>query len=167
MFTGLTTEQIAGWIARQYERWLAWAEAQGPAWLTLPTGNPRFPTCGHIFVHAFTPMHRYADMAQGAPPVDDAGVDCTDWPTVAAWVRRCFTRYQDALATLTPERASKIVEFPTRSAGVFKVSAGGFFFHACTHCFWHLGGLAALLRREGINPPPASDLLFWLRDNGL
>lgn len=167
MSTGLTHVQLAAWLTEQLASWLKWAGNRDSTWLSLPTGNPRFPSCGHIFAHAFTPLHRYADQLAGVPPVDDNDLDCADWATLSAWAQTCLERYEAVCEKLTVDEATRQHDFLTRSAGTIRASVGGTLFHAGTHCFWHLGGLAHLLRREGNDPPQRSDLLFWLMQHGL
>jgi uncharacterized damage-inducible protein DinB len=148
------------WLAYQLELWNEWARSRDDvAWLALPTGNPTFPTAAAMLAHAFTPLHRYSDQVLGveaiAPPTLDAG-----WPPLHAWAQTCLGRHAQACTAVLAD-PQRVVDFKTRSAGILTATAGIALTHAATHCFWHLGGVAHLLRAAGIAPPQHSDLIFW------
>lgn len=160
--TGIELLELNGWLASQLEGWRAWAAERSDAtWLSLPTGNERFATCGELFRHAFTPLRRYSDQAAGREPADDSGIDPADWAALLTWANDCLEHHRQCSAALDPAAAEEVLEFKTRSAGVIHVSRRLALAHAATHCFWHLGGIAQLLRHGGTAPPQRSDLIFY------
>jgi|GEM_PF-4251360 len=161
MDNGISALELNGWLAWQLDKWAIWAENREPAWLATPTGNPNWPAVGELFVHAFTPLHRYADQLAGKEPVDYPQLPAADWPAILAWAKECLARHEAVCADVMPERGIDIFEFATRAAGEYSVPVRLALSHAATHCYWHLGGIAQLLRARGIDPPQGSDLLFW------
>jgi uncharacterized damage-inducible protein DinB len=149
------------WIGYQLDSWIDWAEGQGEDWLAWPTLNERNPKFGHLFIHAFSPMHRYADQVVGDEPADDSHLNADSWIAVQMWARQCLGRHRDVCAGLQVGEAERMVRFMTRTVGELHVSIGECLTHSCTHCFWHLGGMAHMLRLGGIAPPQHSDLIFW------
>lgn len=159
---GITLLELNGWLQSQLDGWLSWAEEAGDrSWLALPTGNERFPTVGTLFRHAFTPLHRYSDQAASAEPVDDSAIDPADWAQLSAWAATCLARHHSVCSGLDATQADHPLSFATRSAGTLTVPRRIALTHATTHCFWHLGGIAHLLRANGIAPPQRSDLIFY------
>ena len=110
--------------------------------------------------HAFTPLHRYSDQIAGVEPLDDSSIPIDDWSALShhAWV--CLRRHRGVCAEVAPSDWQRVIEFKTRSAGILRVSAALALTHAATHCVWHLGGVAHLLRSQGVEPPSRSDLIF-------
>ncbi|MBN2080807.1 hypothetical protein JW859_01235 [bacterium] len=161
MDNGISALELNAWLVWQLDKWAIWAENREPAWLATPTGNPDWPELNGMFVHAFTPLHRYADHLAGDEPVEYPQLPPADWPAALAWARRCLARHEQVASDLLPERGLELFEFKTRVAGTFTVPVRLALSHAATHCFWHLGGIAQLLRARGIDPPQGSDLLFW------
>lgn len=153
---------LNAWIAYQLSNWEDWARGHDGAWLSLPTGNPAFPALGVFFRHAFTPLHRYSDQACGVEAADDSGVDASVWPDLTAWAWQCVSRHAECLGGMEPAWLDRPLRFKTRSAGELEATVGGALAHAATHCIWHLGGIAHLLRQQGIAPPGRSDMIFWL-----
>lgn len=161
---GISLMEMNGWLTAQLAAWRAWAADQpGSDWLTIASGNERFTDCGTLFRHAFSPLHRYSDQAVASEPVDDSHVDPADWEALSAWAETCLARHREVCADLErqPERGIEPLVFRTRSAGELCVERRLALAHAATHCFWHLGGIAQLLRARGIAPPQRSDLIFF------
>jgi uncharacterized damage-inducible protein DinB len=159
--TGLELMELNAWLTSQQAEWKAWGADRDAAWLELPTGNERFPTLGAMFRHAFTPLHRYSAQAIAATPPDDAHIGTSDWQALIEWAETGLTSHRGACAVQTADTAEQVHTFQTRSAGPIAIQARLALAHAATHCFWHLGGIAHLLRREGIAPPQRSDLLWF------
>lgn len=151
---------LCRWLARLLEQWDAWAAPRNPEWLGLPTGNPAFPAIGDFMRHAFTPLHRYSDQVLGAEPFDDSALDSRDWAALKSHAKACLARHAEACTATTGSDWARQIEFRTRSAGILKVGTADALTHAATHCVWHLGGVAHLLRAAGIEPPQRSDLIF-------
>jgi uncharacterized damage-inducible protein DinB len=160
----LVIQGLNEWIAYQLRNWQDWARERDASWLGLATGNEKFPTLGHLFQHAFSPLRRYTDQAAGLPPTDDAHISAADWTQLTAWAWECLNAHRDLLLGFEPGWLDRPLEFTTRGAGVLRATVGGALTHAATHCVWHLSGTAHLLRSQGIAPPGRSDLLFWLAD---
>jgi uncharacterized damage-inducible protein DinB len=164
---GIELLELNDWLASQLAAWQEWAaERREQRWLELETGNERFPTCGALFRHAFTPLRRYAAQAAGNPPPDDSHVDPSDWQQLAAWAGESLAVHRDVCAGLTAAQADEVLGFVTRSAGTLAVARRMALAHAATHCFWHLGGIAQLLRASGTAPPQRSDLIFYAGQAG-
>jgi uncharacterized damage-inducible protein DinB len=157
----LSLLDLSAWIGYQLEQWAAWAESRDEEWLTWPTLNERYPTLGNLYIHAFSPLHRYADQVVGDDPADDTGLNIHAWIAVHTWAQQCQQRHYSVCAGLALDDATRMIHFRTRSAGVLYVSVGEALTHACTHCFWHLGGIAHLLRLAGTAPPQGSDMILW------
>jgi len=158
----LSLLELNTWISYQLDQWVAWTEQQGEDWLSWPSLNERNPTLGHLFIHAFSPMHRYADQVIGQPPADDAQLHADSWVAIQLWARQCLARHREVCTGLAAGEAARMVRFQTRTVGELHVSVGECMTHACTHCFWHLGGIAHMLRLGGTTAPPQhSDLIFW------
>ncbi|MCC7478144.1 hypothetical protein IT575_06760 [bacterium] len=151
---------LNAWLDYQLGRWELWARERDNSWLGLPSGNPAFPTMGHFMRHAFTPLHRYSDQIAGSDPLDDSTVATDDWHVLIAHAKACIDRHREVCSSQQPEDFSRMVEFKTRSAGILHKSRGLALTHAATHCVWHLGGVAHMLRSQGIEPPGRSDLIF-------
>jgi uncharacterized damage-inducible protein DinB len=149
------------WIGYQLDKWVEWTEANGEDWLTWPTLNERYPTIGQLFIHSFSPLHRYSDQVVGAEPADDTQLHADSWVAVQLWARLCLERHREVCGGLKTGDAARMVRFQTRTVGELHVTIGECLTHACTHCFWHLGGIAQMLRLAGTTPPQHSDLIFW------
>lgn len=150
------------WLGYQLGNWQDWAREREAGWLALATGNAQFPTIGHFFRHAFSPLHRYADQAAGQDAADDSAVDPADWAALTAWAWQCLERHHDLLLEFEPGWLDRDMRFKTRSAGLLETTVGGALAHAATHAVWHLGGITHLLRSQGITPPQRSDMILWL-----
>ena len=158
---GLELLELNDWLTSQLATWKTWGEGRDPAWLELPTGNERFETLGELFRHCFTPLHRYSATAIAQTPPDDSHISPSDWPALLKWAAAGLEQHRAACAAQTPESAETVMTFQTRSAGPITLRARHALAHAGTHCFWHLGGIAQLLRRADIAPPQKSDLLWY------
>lgn len=160
----LGCEELANWLYWQLESWNSWAATRDPGWLALPTGNSGFPDLRIMLAHAFTPLHRYSDQALGVDPIAPPDMSAASWHELYGWGATCLKRYAQAVLAVSTAAPEAIVNFQTRSAGVLHVKARLALAHAATHCFWHLGGVAHLLRQAGLEPPQRSDLIFWARE---
>jgi uncharacterized damage-inducible protein DinB len=159
---GVELLELNDWLSTQLNNWQDWAAAQDSAdWLSTPTGNERFSTIGELFRHAFSPLHRYSDQAAHSDPVDDSHVDPDKLDALLDWARVCLARHRDVIAAVSLDSGHETLIFRTRSAGELHVPSRMALAHAALHCFWHLGGIAQLLRVNGITPPQRSDLIFW------
>lgn len=159
---------ITGWLLYQLEAWCKWAAGRDEAWIQHPTGNERHPTLGRLFLHAWTPMHRYADQMLGSVRADAPDPPPEDFTGLDAWAGQCLQRFEEA-ARLLPALADRSPRtYLTRSAGELKATPYEVLMHAALHCIWHLAGLAHLLRQAGIAPPPNLDLILFanLRHSG-
>ena len=159
--SGVNLIELNDWLDSQLNTWDAWAKTSTHSWTSLSTGNERFPDLGLMFRHAFTPLHRYSDQALASDPADDSSVETSEWQPLYDWARTCLSRHREACLQLDPTRVDEMLEYRTRSAGSFRVSRRHALTHAATHCFWHLGGIAHLLRAQSIPPPQHSDFLFF------
>jgi uncharacterized damage-inducible protein DinB len=159
---GISVASLRGWIGWQLDKWVTWAEAQpDAAWLAVETGNTGHPTVGAMLVHAFSPIRRYAERTLGQEPFDDSAVRSFEFEEFAEFARECLAIHARAAAGFAAIDARQPTKYMTRSAGEWTVTAEEAFVHSLTHCFWHLGGIAQLLRSHGIAPPQFSDLLFF------
>jgi uncharacterized damage-inducible protein DinB len=159
---GIELLELNDWLDRQLAAWDAWAaERTDEAWLALPTGNERFPTVGELYRHCFSPLLRYSAQAAENPPPDDSHIDPRSWAALHGWAVEALGNHRTVCSSVTRENADAVLPFTTRSAGVLSVTRRMALAHAATHCFWHLGGIAHLLRLSGIAPPQRSDLLFY------
>jgi uncharacterized damage-inducible protein DinB len=158
---GPTLAELSAWIGGVLDSWEAWMTSRDSEWLLWPTENERFPTIGHYFVHAVSPMHRYCDQLDGHDPADDSHINVHSWIAVSTWARQCQQRHHATCLALEPRIASTVVQFQTRSAGPLAVSAGEALLHAMTHCYWHLGGISHMLRLGHVAPPGHGDFIFW------
>jgi uncharacterized damage-inducible protein DinB len=157
--------ELNGWLTSQLSGWEAWAGEAGTDWLKLDTGNERFPTVGELFRHAFSPLRRFTFDANGRP-ADDSAVDATDWKALLGWARMSLELHREACLLLLPDTADEILELTLRSGAQLRIRRRLALAHGATHCFWHLGGIAHLLRHAGIAPPQRSDLLFFAAEQG-
>jgi len=157
----LPLADLHAWLWYQYKHWCSWAAERDAAWLSLPTGNPTLPTLSRLFGHAFTPLHRFADQVLGVEPLSPPDLSSADWPTLLAWAECCLARHREACRAALHSDPASIVSLTTRTAGILQVRVNHGLAHAATHCVWHLGGIAHLLRAAGIEPPQRSDMLFW------
>ncbi|HES58620.1 MAG TPA: hypothetical protein ENO21_04230 [Firmicutes bacterium] len=150
------------WLRRQLEIWDDWAAERSEDWLELETGNSQWPAAADLLMHAFTPLHRYADRVLDTAAADppESG-DGRSWSYIHDWGQRCIDRHRQAIEQLDPGDPGRLVELDTRSMGRVKARATRCLAHASTHAAWHLGGLIHLLRRAGIDPPQRSDFLYW------
>lgn len=158
---GLELLEMNAWLTSQHNTWRIWGQGRDPAWLELPTGNERFDTLGSMFRHAFTPLHRYSASAVAQTAPDDSHISTSDWTALIDWAESGLTAHRAACAAQTAESADLIITFQTRSAGPIPLRTRHALAHAATHCFWHLGGIAHLLRRSDIEPPQRSDFLWY------
>jgi len=158
----IALEDVNGWLEYQLGQWNAWAEGRGDNWLALETNNPDFPTAGVMLMHAFTPLHRYADRILGRNPIDPPDPDAElTWPFISDWAARCILRHREAVEQLDPADGGKLVQFSIQSMGPVQVRTTRCLAHAASHAVWHLGGIIHLLRKAGIAPPSRSDFLYW------
>ncbi len=160
LVTGDHLPALSGWLEYQLAGWDAWATPRDQSWLRIESGNPAFPQIGSFMRHAFTPLHRYSDQVAGADPIDDVGVSIEDWSALSTHAWACLMRHREVCSSVSVSDWPRIIEFKTRSAGILKVSTALALTHAATHCVWHLGGVAHLLRSRGTEPPSRSDLIF-------
>jgi uncharacterized damage-inducible protein DinB len=158
--SALSLVELSDWIGDVVTRWVAWSTDRDSEWLLWPTGNERFSTLGHLFIHAFSPMHRYADQVVGVEPADDSHINAHSWVALTTWAHQCQQRHREVSAMLG-DAAGQVVDFHTRSAGVLQVSAAEALTQAVTHCYWHLGGVSHMLRLGGIAPPGGGDFIQW------
>lgn len=160
--SGLHLPAFSAWLEYQLRGWDDWAAARDNGWLALGSGNERFPSIGHFMRHAFTPLHRYSDQIAGAEPLEDEAVGVDNWPALSSHAWACLRRHRQVVESIGESDFGLVLEFRTRSAGVLRVNNAIALTHAATHCAWHLGGVAHLLRSKGIEPPQRSDLIFAL-----
>ena len=89
-----------------------------------PTNNPAWPELGALFIHAFSPLHRYADRVAGIEPADDSGLNTGAWVAIHAWAQQCLRRHYEVSANLPADELGRVIRFITRSGGEFEVSVG-------------------------------------------
>jgi uncharacterized damage-inducible protein DinB len=68
--------------------------------------------------------------------------------------------YREYLVKATDEDFARVMEFPTRSAGVVRASQRKIFAHAMLHGVRHWAQLATTLREQGRATDWAHDFLF-------
>lgn len=150
------------WLAHQLDQWRSWAAGRDESWLGFETNNPQFPTAADLLMHAFGPLHRYADRILGAEPTPSPKADGElTWDFISDWASRCLARHREAIDQLDPDDPSRLVQFDTQSMGRVQARSTRVLAHAAMHAAWHLGGLIHLLRKTGLEPPQRSDFLYW------
>lgn len=159
---GISVDSLRSWISWQLDKWEAWSiEQPDTDWLDIETGNTGHPTVSKMLVHAFSPVRRYAERTLGQEPYDDSMARNLEFSEFVSFARDCLNIHAEAAAMFDSAKARQPTKYMTRSAGEWTITAEEAFVHSLTHCFWHLGGLAQLLRSKGIAPPQFSDLLFY------
>jgi uncharacterized damage-inducible protein DinB len=150
---------LNAWLSYQLELWREWAAQRDRQWLALPTGNPTFGSIGQMFAHAFTPLDRFAGQTQGEEPQQYPEFVNPSWSELTDWAQQCIERHREACLA-TAADADRDFNYVSRSSGTFMIPVWLGLAQGATHCAWHLGGLAHLLRFQGVEPPQRSDLLF-------
>jgi uncharacterized damage-inducible protein DinB len=150
------------WLEYQLGQWNKWAAGRDEDWLALETGNPQWPTAADMLMHAFSPLHRYADTVLGVEPEPQPEpANGLTWEFICDWAVRCLRQHRQAVSQLDPANPGQLVTLNTRSMGPVQARSTRCLAHAATHAAWHLGGIIHLLRRAGSEPPQRSDLLYW------
>lgn len=152
---------LLGWLAYLRQAWRTWAEGRDASWIERPTGNETFATLGRLYLHAWTPMHRYADQMLGSERADAPNPPPQDIEGLDAWAGQCLARFEQALRLLPTLSDQAPRTYQTRSAGELKATPYEVLTHAALHCAWHLAGISHLLRQAGIAPPPRMDLIHY------
>lgn len=151
---------------------LAWNEHTANGWRTLLQKNPQalaLPsdiresnTVADVVQHIVAVELRFAERLAGRTE--------TSYEQIAKdSVAALFATHDRAIALLRATLAlpgyawEEVVEFATRSAGVWRVSRRTMFVHALMHGIRHWAQLATLLRHQGIRAEQGGDYLLMGR----
>jgi uncharacterized damage-inducible protein DinB len=153
------TEMLAANEA-ETEHWLQWFQRQSSGTLDLPTSIAGAGTVRHLLLHIFAVELRYAERLldrETTPYESLPTATVNDLFGIGERGRRLFREF---LSKATSEELSRVIEFPTRTAGTLKASKRKCFIHANLHSVRHWAQMAVLLREAGHKTDWFHDFLF-------
>jgi len=157
----LSADELLAWSDHTADGWRALLHRH-PHALALPSDIRESNTVADVVQHIVAVELRFAErLAERAEtPYEQIAKDS---------VEALFATHDRAIASLRTTLArpgydwEQVVEFATRSAGVWRVSRRTMFVHALMHGIRHWAQLATLLRHHGIRAEQGGDYLLMGR----
>ena len=153
----LTSDELLHWVDHHTAAFRK-LFAEHPEALALPCDVREGTTVAGLVQHVVAAELRYAERLAGRPETPYGAVPKDSAGALFAVHDRAIGLLRE-LASRPDFDGERVVDFPTRSAGVLRATRRTFWVHALMHCVRHFAQLATLLRQRGL---PVDRGLDWL-----
>jgi len=141
--------------------WHEWFKAQPATLLDLPTAIAGTGSVRQLVLHIFAVELRYAERLLDHPDVTSYEALPTGTVDELFGIgERAREMLREYIGKASPEDLTRVIEFPTRSAGMLRASKRKCFAHAMLHGVRHWAQLAVVLREAGSPTNWHHDLLM-------
>ena len=130
-------------------KWRRWFDEQPLTVLDLPLSIALAKNVREFLLHIFAVELRYAERLTGTPVTEYETLPTTSIADLFGVSERARVLYRQYLDTATDDDLAKVMEFPTRTAGIIRSSKRKMFAHALIHSMRHWAQLATALREAG------------------
>ena len=142
------------------QKWRMWFDEQPAAVLDVPLSIALAKNVREFLLHIFAVELRYAERLMGLPVTYYETPPTGGVAELFAIGDRARAMYRDYLAKATDEDLLVVLEFPTRTAGIFRASKRKIVVHALLHGVRHWAQLATALREAGHPTNWGKDFLY-------
>jgi uncharacterized damage-inducible protein DinB len=141
-------------------KWRKWFDEQPSSVLDVPLSIALAKNVREFLLHIFAVELRYAERLQGLPVTAYETLSTETASDLFDVGEKAAGMYRGYLATVTEADLQTVIEFPTRTAGVFRSSKRKIFLHAMLHGVRHWAQLATALREAGYPTNWGKDFLY-------
>jgi uncharacterized damage-inducible protein DinB len=152
---------IDEWIrhnAAETSHWHEWFK-RNPAALDVPIDIAQTKNVRELVLHIVAVDRRYAERLCGREPTPYEALP-TDADGLFAAAQESFDRLRKYAQQACQEDLRRVIEFPTRSAGMLSASKRKILLHTLMHSVRHWAQLATELRKAGYKTDWQHDLLM-------
>lgn len=142
------------------QKWRKWFDEQPTSVLDVPLNIALSKNVREFLLHIFAVELRYAERLMGLPVTYYETLPTGGVAELFAIGDRARAMYRNYLAEATDEDLFLVVEFPTRTAGIFRASKRKIFLHAMLHGVRHWAQLTSALREAGHPTSWGKDFLY-------
>ncbi len=143
-FAELLTANEAG-----TRKWRKWFDEQPAAVLDVPLSIALAKNVREFLLHIFAVELRYAERLKGLPITAYETLPTASVAGLFGIGETATAMYRDYLANASDEDLARVIEFPTRTAGIVRASKRKIVVHALLHSVRHWAQLATALREAG------------------
>lgn len=141
-------------------KWRKWFDEQPAAVLDVRLSIALAKDVREFLLHIFAVELRYAERLTGALVTEYESLPTTTVADLFVIGERARAMYREYLAATSDEDLLSVMEFPTRTGGVFRVSKRKMLAHALIHSIRHWAQLATALREAGYPTNWGKDFLY-------
>jgi uncharacterized damage-inducible protein DinB len=141
-------------------KWRKWFDEQPASVLDVPLSIALAKNVREFLLHIFAVELRYAERLQGLPVTAYETLPAENVADLFAVGEKAGGMYREYLAKVSDEDLAAVIEFPTRTAGIFRASKRKIFLHAMLHGVRHWAQLATALREAGCPTNWGKDFLY-------
>ena len=142
------------------QKWRQWFDKQSASVLDVPLSIALAKNVREFLLHIFAVELRYAERLTGSPVTEYETLPTASVADLFATGDRARRMYRDYLATVDDQDLSRVMEFPTRTAGTIRASKRKMYVHALLHSMRHWAQLATALREAGHPTDWGKDFLY-------
>jgi uncharacterized damage-inducible protein DinB len=141
-------------------KWRKWFDEQPASVLDVPLSIALAKNVREFLLHIFAVELRYAERLKGLPITAYEDLPTGGVADLFGIGEKAGGRYREYLTTVSDDDLAKVIEFPTRTAGVIRSSKRKIFLHAMLHGVRHWAQLATALREAGYPTNWGKDFLY-------
>jgi uncharacterized damage-inducible protein DinB len=141
-------------------KWRKWFDEQPAAVLEVPLSIALAKDVREFLLHIFAVELRYAERITGTPVTEYETLPTGTVADLFGISQHASALYRQYLANATDEDLARVMEFPTRTAGIIRSSKRKMFAHALIHSMRHWAQLATALREAGHPTNWGKDFLY-------
>jgi uncharacterized damage-inducible protein DinB len=141
-------------------KWRKWFDEQPSSVLDVPLSIALAKNVREFLLHIFAVELRYAERLQGLPVTAYEALPTETVANLFGIGETAAAMYRQYLAAVSDADLGTIIEFPTRTAGIFRASKRKIFLHAMQHGVRHWAQLATALREAGYPTNWGKDFLY-------
>jgi len=145
---------------RETTKWQSWFERQPAELLDLPLDIALAKNVREFLLHIFAVELRYAERLTDSAITEYEAIPTGSVRDLFSVGARARGLYREYLSRATDADLTRVMEFPTRTAGVLRASRRKMFAHAMLHGVRHWAQLATALREKGRGTDWGHDFLF-------
>ena len=141
-------------------KWRKWFDEQPAPVLDVPLSIALAKNVREFLLHIFAVELRYAERLQGLPITEYETLPTRSVAQLFGIGERARAMYREYLGTATDDDLTRVIEFPTRTAGIVRASKRRIVVHALLHSVRHWAQLATALREAGYPTNWGKDFLY-------
>ena len=142
------------------QKWRVWFDEQPAAVLDVLLSIALAKNVREFLLHIFAVELRYAERLKGLPITAYEALPMGSVAELFGTDDRARAMLRDYVVNVTDEDLARVIEFPTRTAGVVRASKRKIVVHALLHSVRHWAQLATALREAGYPTNWGKDFLY-------